>query len=49
MNSSCYCQKFRLEVIKLAVNGFNKMVKLERDGGRPLNRPKSWEDDKRQK
>ena len=25
------------------------MVKLEREGGRPVNRPRSWEEDKRQK
>ena len=49
MKSSGYCQKFRLEVIKSAVNGFHKMVQLERDGGRPLNRPRTWEEDKRQK
>ena len=25
------------------------MVKVEREGGRPLNRPRSWEEDERQK
>ena len=49
MKSSGYNEKFRLEVVKSAVEGFNKMVKLEREGGRPVNRPRSWEEDKRQK
>jgi hypothetical protein len=36
-------------VIKSGVEGFDKMVKEEREGGRPVNRPRSWEEDRRQK
>ena len=27
----------RLEVVKSAMDGFDKMVKVEREGGRPVN------------
>ena len=37
-----------MEVIKAGVEGFEKMAKTELEGGRPLNRPRSWEADKRQ-
>ena len=30
------------------MDGFDKMVKVEREGGRPVNRPRSWEEDSRQ-
>ena len=48
MRASGYEEQFRLEVIKSAVEGFNKMVEAEKSGGRPVNRPRSWEADKRQ-
>ena len=49
MKASGYPEKFRLEVIKSGVEGFEKMVKIEEEGGRPVNRPRSWETDLRQK
>ena len=49
MKASGYSEVFRLQIIKSAVDGFNKMVEVERKGGRPLNRPRSWEEDCRQK
>ena len=48
MRASGYEEQFRLEVIKSAVEGFNKMVEAEKSGGRPVNRPRSWEAHKRQ-
>ena len=49
MKASGYSEQFRLEVIKSAINGFNHMVEAEQTGGRPVNRPRSWESDLRQK
>ena len=31
------------------MEGFEKMVKTEQEGGRPINRPRSWKTDMRQK
>ena len=36
MKASGYNEKFRLQVIQSAVDGFNKMVKVEREGGGQL-------------
>ena len=48
MKASGDPERFRLEIIKSGVEGFEKMVKTEVEGGRPINRPRSWEADKRQ-
>ena len=48
MKAAGYDEKFRLEVVKSAMDGFGKMVKVEREGGRLVNRPRSWEEDSRQ-
>ena len=48
MRAAGYNEKFRLEVIKSAMHGFERMVKVEEEGGRPVNRPRSWEEDRRQ-
>ena len=48
MKASGYDEKMRLEVIKSAVTGFEKMVEVEKAGGRPINRPRDWEEDQRQ-
>ena len=48
MMASEYTEKFRLEVIKAGVEGFEKMIKVEEAGGRPVNRPRTWETDRRQ-
>ena len=49
MKMSGYCEKFREEVIVSGVNGFEKMVQVQEAGGRPVNRPRSWEQDTRKK
>ena len=46
MRAAGYNEKFRLEVIKSAMHGFERMVKVEEEGGRPVNRPRSWEEDR---
>ena len=43
-----YNQDFRYQVIKSGVEGYDKMLEIEKSGGWPVNRPKSWEVDKRQ-
>ena len=48
MKASGYQERFRFEVIKAGVEGFEKMAKTELEGGRPINRPRTWEADKRQ-
>ena len=49
MKASGYSERFRLEVIKSGVEGFEIMTKVEEEGGRPVNRPRTWEPDLRQK
>ena len=48
MAMSGWSEKERMERIR-AVIGYDQMLKVEREGGRPVNRPKSWEEDLRQK
>ena len=48
MKAAGYNERFRLEVIKSSMAGFKKMVEVEREGGRPINRPRNWEEDRRQ-
>ena len=48
MRMSGYSQDFRFQVIKSGIEGYEKMRRLELEGGRPVNRPRSWEEDKRQ-
>ena len=49
MKASGYNQNYRFQVLKSGVEGFDKMIEVERSGGRPINRPRSWEEDERQK
>ena len=48
MKAAGYDENFRLEKAKSAMNGFTKMVEVEREGERLINRPRSWEEDSRQ-
>jgi hypothetical protein len=49
MKLSGYNELYRYQVIKSGVKGFEKMQDIETAGGRPINRPKSWEEDLRQR
>jgi hypothetical protein len=49
MFASGYDEQFRYQVLKAGVDGYDKMVKVEEEGGRPVNRPRSWEQDRRQR
>ena len=42
LKNSGYNQKFRSEILKSGLNGYNKILKAERDGVRPTYRPKGW-------
>ena len=46
---SGYDENYRFQVIKSGVEGFDKMLEEEMNGGRPINRPRTWEEDRRQK
>ena len=46
---SGYNEDYRFQVIKSGVEGFDKMLEEEQNGGQPINRPRSWEEDRRQK
>ena len=46
LRRSGYSEKFRFEVISDAVQGFQKMVKRENEGGQPVNRPKDFEEER---
>ena len=46
---SGYNELYRYQVIQSGVKGFEKMQDTETAGGRPINRPKSWEEDLKQR
>jgi hypothetical protein len=47
MRASGYNEEYRFQVIKAGVEGFEKMREVAENGGRPVNRPRSWEEDLR--
>ena len=49
MRRSGFCQKFRHEVITDAIKGHEKRVKEEEDGGRPVDRPREYQERERRK
>ena len=48
MQMSGNSQDFRFQVIKSGIDGYDKTKGLDLEGGRPVNRPRSWEENKRQ-
>ena len=46
---SGYDENYRFQVIKSGVEGFDKMLEEEQNGGQPINRLRSWEEDRRQR
>ena len=46
---SGYDEAYRYQVIKSGVEGFEKMLSQAEQGGRPINSPRTWEEDLRQK
>ena len=49
MRASGYNEDYRLQVIRSGVEGFDQMIEVSKTGGRPINRARTWEQDKRQK
>ena len=49
MRASGYSEKYRFEIIKSGVEGFEKMIVEENEGGRPINQRRTWNEDQRQK
>ena len=49
MRASGYSEKYRFEIIKSGVEGFDKMIDEENKGGRPINQRRTWNQDQRQK
>ena len=46
---SGYDETYRYQVIKSGVEGFDKMMAEAEQGGRPINSPRTWEEDLRQR
>ena len=46
-NNSGYDEMFRAEILNLGLKGFDKIVKAEQDGVRPMFRPKGWNETSR--
>ena len=42
MRASGYGEKYRFEVLKSGVEGFEKMIAEEKNGGRPINQRRTW-------
>ena len=49
MRASGYNENYRLQILRAGMTGYDKMVEVERGGGRPVNQPRSWDADNRQK
>ena len=49
MKASGYDERYRFQIIQSGVAGYEKMKQVEERGGRPINTPRSWEEDLRQK
>ena len=49
MKASGYNENYRFQVLKSGMEGYDKMLEVERGGGRPVNRPRTWNEDERQK
>ena len=43
MKASGYSERFRHQIIESGLKGFEKMVAVAEEGGRPINRKRSWE------
>ena len=49
MKRSGYSEKFRHEIISDAVKGHEKRIQQEKDGGRPVDRPREYQERERRK
>ena len=49
LRDSGYSERFRQEIIKSILRGWDKMVEEHSAGRRPINRSKSWQEDRRRR
>ena len=49
MRASGYDENYRFQILKAGMIGYDHMLEVERAGGRPVNLPRSWDEDNRQK
>ena len=49
MKESGYSEKFRRQIIQAGLAGWDKMQQVAAEGGRPVNRPASWNAEERAK
>ena len=49
MRLSGYKQEYRYQVLKSGVEGYEKNFDIEKSGGRPVKRPRTWEQDRSQR
>ena len=47
LKNSGYSEKFRSEILNSGLKGYNKILKAEKDGIRPIYRPKGWKESAR--
>ena len=47
LKNSGYSEAFRAEILKSGLKGYGKILKAERDGIRPMYRPKNWKESAR--
>ena len=47
LKNSGYSEAFRLEILNSGLKGFDKILKAEREGTRPMYRPKGWKESAR--
>ena len=48
LRDSGYGERFRVEVIRSILEGWRKMVEEQEKGGRPINRPRKWNQGERE-
>ena len=49
MKVSGYSENYRLQILRAGMTGYDRMLEVERAGGRPVNQPRAWDQDNRQK
>ena len=43
LKNSGYDEKFRAEILKSGISGYNKILAADKAGERPIYRPKEWQ------
>ena len=48
LRDSGYGERFRVEILRSILDGWKKMVEEQKKGGRPVNRPRKWNQEERE-